>query len=209
MAKNNFTVKLVVGGRSEITDASEFYQVLDDIFNKAYDLGADMQPVWRDAEEIVMSEIDEIFSSEGTVGFGGGWPQLNPKYHEWKKKALGGRDRGMLIFYGVMKASIGVERKTPNMLKITASDPKARYHQFGINPPGSRGDLPARPFMYLTPDAVRGIVRLVSGRIEDILNDRKTSRRSDFVKKNLKKGVIHPSKRPRGGGYTSQYAGRS
>ena len=168
------TVTLAVGGRGEITQLSAWFEELDrSIQMLKRNLKGDLTPLWKEAQPIVMSEINKIFETEGQDVDNSSlkWPPLNKRYAARKKMAVG--NRKMLVWSGVMKASIVVERKTPNSLKITARDPKARLHHFGLKPPGAQHPLPARPFMYLTRDAQEAIMLIVSGMADAALRGEK------------------------------------
>ena len=154
----NFKMKLVLGvtGTGQKTQESKFFKRVDSTLQKLGKQFKDMGPIWNEIQALVMGEISRTFEEEGKNLYAGmAWPPLNPTYAKRKRQEVG--PRGMLVYSGVMKASIQVERKTNNSLKITAKDPKAKIHHYGGKIPGKEGTIPARPFMILTKEAKKGI----------------------------------------------------
>jgi phage gpG-like protein len=145
----NFKVKFRLGGASEFEGLNLLMTELRETIAKVSKVSSDMRPLWKVVEAEVLAGIDKIFKTEGDE-IGHSWPKLNNRYA--KKKRDEGRDRGILIYTGVMKASIRVGRQTNNAIKIVTDDPKAPIHNFG------RGDMPWRPFMSITDEAQKNII---------------------------------------------------
>lgn len=177
------TIRLAVGGRGEIAELSAWFEDLDRVLQLAKrHLKGDLTPIWKAAQGIVIADINNIFETEGQdLDSSLKWPPLNKGYAARKKQQVG--NRKMLVWSGVMKASVVVERVTNNSLKITARDPKARLHHFGLKPPGSQYPLPKRSFMILTKNAQQAIVSIVEDVIDQILLAKKPLIRFKFGKR--------------------------
>lgn len=151
-------VVLALGGKSTITGMTVFFKEFTETIRKVASVSRDMRPIWQVVQREVMAGIDEIFESEGKEGLPSGesWPPLKSRYAAKKKQEVG--DRKILVYTGVMQASIQVERMTSNSLKITARDPKAPLHHFGGKIPGGKGTMPRRPFMFISDDTQKTIM---------------------------------------------------
>ena len=163
----NFKVKFRFGGSSETEGIKMLTTELLETVAKIQSVSSDMRPIWRVAEVEILAGIDEIFRTEGDE-IDHPWPKLNNRYA--KRKRQEGMNRGILIYTGVMKASIRVSRETNNAIKIVNSDPKAPLHNFG------RGDMPWRPFMAITDKAQRNIVDAFNVMYQKAMNNEKYSR---------------------------------
>ena len=167
------TIRLAVGGRGEITQLATWFEDLDRSIQLAKQhLEGDLTPVWKEAQRLIMADINKLFETEGQDVDDSSlkWPPLNKRYAARKQQQVPGRK--MLTWTGVMKASIVVERRTPHSLKITARDPKARLHHFGLKPPGAQHPLPARPFMYMSMDSINDIMIMLGDMAKDALDGR-------------------------------------
>jgi len=167
------TVELALGGKSITTGMTIFFKEFKDTIEKVAKVSRDMKPIWRVVQKEVMAGIDEIFEKEGSLQEGD-WPKLKERYAKKKKEAVG--DRGILVYSGVMQASIQVERMTSNSLKITAKDPKAPLHHFGGKIPGGKGTMPRRPFMYMTDDTQKRIIEALSTTYTMAMNNKNNPR---------------------------------
>lgn len=172
------TIRLAVGGKSEITGLTIFTRDLLESIKKVVSVSTDMRPIWKIAKAEIMAGIDVIFESEGKEGLppGESWPPLNRRYTARKKMELGG-ERGILIYSGVMHSSIQVERETSNLLKITARDPKAAIHHYGRSIPGGKGQMPRRPFMVITDEAQQKITDALNAIYDAAMRNEKAAGR--------------------------------
>ena len=183
--EENFRMDLVLGvtGTGQKVQESKFFKRVDKTLQKLGKQFKNMGPIWNEIQALVMSEINRTFEEEGKNLYAGmAWPPLNQTYAKRKREEVG--PRKMLVYSGVMKASVQVERKTNNLLKITARDPKAKIHQYGGKIPGKQGTMTKRPFMILTKEAKRGISKIFNEAADAAMQDRK---RKIAYKKGVKK----------------------
>ena len=166
-------IRLGLGGRNQLTELARWHKRLDNTMNKIKNIKTDMRSVWTEVQGVVFADIEETFATEGKNLLKKEWKPLTARYEKRKLKALGGRDRGILTYTGVMRGSIVVDTKTDNVLRVVAKDRKAPLHHFGLVPPKSNKALPRRPFMMLSSDAVRSIIQVFKDVIDAALDDRK------------------------------------
>jgi phage virion morphogenesis protein len=112
----------------------------------------------------------QSFDNEDDPATGAAWPSLSPAYVAYKKRQR--RSRGMLVFRGHLKRSVGYSITIPRVI-IGPAVHYGIYHQFGAKgmslgrSGGSAQSLPARPFLGIGPTHERelqGIVaRFVAG----------------------------------------------
>jgi phage gpG-like protein len=170
-----FRVELGLSQRQKPQDADRFHKRLSSQFDKAQKELGNLSQLWPEIYDVIMSEIDKTFEREGGNLPGSmKWKPLRPGYAKRKQQDVG--SRGILVYSGVMRASIRQERRTPNLLKITAFDPKATIHERGLKIPGKKSRMPRRQFMVLTKEAKLEIGKILNEAVQAALEDRKRRR---------------------------------
>jgi len=193
MATNKFKIKLGLGGRSELAGLTIFMKEFEDTLKRVASVSSDMRPVWAIVKTEIFDGISEIFDEEGLPGEP--WKPLNRRYAAKKRAEVG--DRGILVYTGVMKASIQVERETSNSLKITAKDPKAPLHHFGGPIPGGKGTMPRRPFMFISDESQKRIIFFLSGIYKQALNNKNVKSHSRISRTNATPFSMIPVRTPK------------
>ena len=129
-----------------------------------------LSDLWPTIGNTIIMGIDENFRSAGKNG-PGQWKDLSGTTK--RKRAERGTSDGarfpgqpILNETGAMYDSIGVYRTTDKDLMVTATDPKALIHEFGLTTDHKNYE---RPFMYISDDTAESIFIYVKGYIDDLI----------------------------------------
>lgn len=128
-----------------------------DRFGKMRERAHDLTPVWEQAHDAFMIEMDEQFRTEGAYFLGGGWAPLSPEYAKRKPKPPA--PFGILYRSGDLYRSLATEgaghvkRLTPTDAVMGTVDEKAKWHQVGD------ARLPQRKILQMRQEFKKFVVR--------------------------------------------------
>jgi phage gpG-like protein len=161
------TIALGVGGRGEITQVARQFEQIQALFRSISRRAGTLDPLWDEVFKIVEGDIQHRFDTEAKEETSSSrkWKGL-AKSTKRLRKSRGTWPGLILTETGKMRESIQITRQTNKSIKITATDPKAPVHHFGL------GGMPRRPFMYMNPDTLRKIHTLLNDHLEGIINER-------------------------------------
>ncbi|MCK5506329.1 MAG: phage virion morphogenesis protein [Thermodesulfovibrionia bacterium] len=181
-------------GAGQFTQLSSWFKDLNEALIMAKKSVGDLTPIWKEAEKIIKQDINQLFDSSGknVTSSALRWPALSKNYKK-RKAAEGKGTQPILVWHGTMRDSIDTDRITSNSLKITARDPKARIHHWGLvtHSKTSRTgkmisvQMPRRAFMYMSSEAIDEILLMISDYTGQALEGRKPRirKRRQFLKR--------------------------